>query len=182
MGREEMWGVRLWSTEFIHRRVKSEDIWSLPQPCWLSPLVFFIFIVDCLLVAARGFSCKGFPRKSLCLLMIRYLSYHTCWLVAILLAIGAILFKFMVYGWDWHMMHAWVLWYVADGDWCVSELIFISIFPYGKFGQHHVWRIDIMGLCWYMHIRSSLKCFWMISLLILTVLLPLCAHKWYQTC
>ena len=57
-----------------------------------------IFIVDCLLVVVRDFSCKGFPRKSLFLLLIRCLSCHTCWFVPILHAIGVILFKFMVYG------------------------------------------------------------------------------------
>jgi len=30
-----------------------------PQPYWLPPLVSFIFIVDCLLVAIRGFSPQG---------------------------------------------------------------------------------------------------------------------------
>ena len=87
---------------------------------------------------------KGFPCKPLCLLVILYLSCHTCWLVHILLAIGAILFMFMVYGWFWHMMHTWFLWYVDDEDWCVSEFTFSSIFLIGKFGQHRVWRIDTM--------------------------------------
>jgi hypothetical protein len=107
--------------------------------------------------------------------VIWFLSCQTCWLVPILLDIGSILFKFMVYGWDWHMMHTCVLWYVDDGDWCVSELIFTRIFFIVKFGQHHICRIDTMGLFSSMHIRCSMKCLSVISLPILMFLLLLCA-------
>ena len=47
---------------------------------------------------------------------------------------------------NWHMRHTCVLWYVNDGDWCVNDLLFACIFLIVKFGQHHVWRVDVMGL------------------------------------
>jgi hypothetical protein len=105
-----------------------------------------------------------------------YLAILVNWFLSCLLLVP-LLFKFMVYGWDLHMMHTFILWYFDDGDWCNSELIFASILLIVKFGQHHVWRIDTMWLLCCLHIRCSLKCWWVISLLVLMFSLPLCVHN-----
>lgn len=60
--------------------------------CWLTPIVFFIFIVEFLLAAARVFfSLQGVSHVNLWLHLLGYFACHMCrLLIIILLAIGAI--------------------------------------------------------------------------------------------